>query len=98
MLYRVRFHVIFLSSVLLFCWILLPFFKTNDQGYSIHDFDEDMNKAYFQIGSSSQNRGDFLKAIRYYETALKHRPDDSVCLQKLEFCVKKIKKSFKNLT
>ena len=93
MLYRLRYHLAFLTLVFGFCWVVLPFFRNGNQFYPLHDFDEDMNKLYSDLGSLSQKRGDFLKAIRSYETALKHRPDDSECVKKLDVCLKKIKKS-----
>lgn len=77
---------------------MLPFFRTNNQEYTIRDFDEDMNMFCFTIGASSQMRGDFVRAVKFYEDALKHRPDNSECLKNLNYCLNKIKKSFKHLT
>lgn len=98
MIDRLKSHFALLVMVLCFYWVASTFFMSNDKDYPIHDFDEDMNKLYSDIGLLSQKRGDFLKAIQSYEIALKHRPDDSKCMENIEFCIKKIKKSFKRLT
>jgi len=99
MLSRLKNHIALVVLILSFYWAVSIFFvSNNDQLYPLHDFDEDMNKLYSDIGLWSQRRGDFLKAIQSYETALKHRPDDLRCVKNLEYCIKKIKKSFKHLT
>lgn len=99
MLSWIRNNFIYVALIFSFYWVINAFFIShNDQLYPLHDFDEDMNKLYSDIGLWSQRRGDFLKAIRSYEIALKHRPNDSRCVQNIEYCIKKFKKNFKNLT
>ena len=82
-------------SIVLACvWFCIPFFKQTDMGYSTRDFNEDMSKLYYDLGTLSQRRGDFEKAIKSYTLALDHNPESSICWESLELCKKKLKYKF----
>ena len=74
----------------------MPFFKSSDQGYTIHDFNEDMSKVYYDLGRFSQRRGDFQSAIKSYTLALAHNPEHSICMNNIEICKEKLKKNISN--
>jgi len=91
--FRVQIPVVWISILVACVWLFMPFFKSSEQGYTIHEFNEDMSKIYYDLGNFSLRRGDFQSAIKSYSIALAHNPEHSTCIKNIELCKENLKKN-----